>query len=93
MSKFAQHVVCIGRFTGRLAFVKPMSSCGSRGVAQVDLTSAPWPTISPQAKDLIRKLLVRDPTKRLTASEVGPSTLHVLHKLLRIEHTKKQTAV
>jgi hypothetical protein len=35
------------------------------------MTSQPWPTISPGAKDLIRKLLVRDPDKRLTASEVS----------------------
>lgn len=37
--------------------------------SEVDLTSAPWPTISPHAKDLIRRLLTRDPAKRLTASE------------------------
>lgn len=29
----------------------------------------PWPKVSETAKDLIRKLLVRDPKKRLTAHE------------------------
>lgn len=36
---------------------------------EVDLQSAPWPNISSQAKDLIRKLLVQNPSKRLTSSE------------------------
>lgn len=40
---------------------------------QVDMQSAPWPTISPQAKNLVLQLLMRDPTKRLTASQVGAS--------------------
>ncbi|XP_030527313.1 calcium-dependent protein kinase 29 [Rhodamnia argentea] len=35
----------------------------------LDLESAPWPSISPSAKDLIRKLLMRDPKKRITAAE------------------------
>ncbi|KAF5775174.1 putative protein kinase CAMK-CDPK family [Helianthus annuus] len=36
----------------------------------VDFTSDPWPTISPQAKDLVRKMLNSDPKQRLTAQEV-----------------------
>ncbi|KAF7804210.1 calcium-dependent protein kinase 26-like [Senna tora] len=36
----------------------------------LDFTSDPWPNISEGAKDLVRKMLVRDPTKRLTAHEV-----------------------
>lgn len=47
---------------------------------EVDMTSQPWPTISPGAKDLIRKLLVRDPDKRLTASEA------LQHKWLSQQH-------
>ncbi|KAK7321816.1 hypothetical protein VNO77_32789 [Canavalia gladiata] len=35
----------------------------------LDLESAPWPSISSAAKDLIRKMLNYDPKKRLTASE------------------------
>ncbi|KAG5556383.1 hypothetical protein RHGRI_006846 [Rhododendron griersonianum] len=36
----------------------------------LDLSSGPWPNISQSAKDLVRKMLVRDPRKRLTAHEV-----------------------
>ncbi|XP_052199839.1 calcium-dependent protein kinase 26-like [Diospyros lotus] len=38
--------------------------------ADLDFSSDPWPSISESAKDLIRKILVRDPQKRLTAHEV-----------------------
>lgn len=37
---------------------------------ELDFTSDPWPSISGSAKDLVRKMLVRDPKKRLTAHEV-----------------------
>ncbi|XP_009615637.1 calcium-dependent protein kinase 20-like [Nicotiana tomentosiformis] len=37
---------------------------------ELDLVSEPWPTISESAKDLVRKMLARDPKKRLTAHEV-----------------------
>ncbi|XP_062186206.1 calcium-dependent protein kinase 12-like isoform X3 [Phragmites australis] len=36
-------------------------------VGQLDLSSTPWPSISESAKDLIRKMLNRDPQKRITA--------------------------
>ncbi|XP_002510594.2 calcium-dependent protein kinase 29 [Ricinus communis] len=36
---------------------------------QLDLQSSPWPKISASAKDLIRKMLARDPKKRITAAE------------------------
>ncbi|KAI4300602.1 hypothetical protein L6164_033959 [Bauhinia variegata] len=36
----------------------------------IDFSSDPWPNISEAAKDLVRKMLVRDPKKRLTAHEV-----------------------
>ncbi|KAM0944140.1 putative protein kinase CAMK-CDPK family [Dioscorea sansibarensis] len=36
----------------------------------LDFESDPWPSISVSAKDLVRKMLVRDPKKRLTAHEV-----------------------
>ncbi|KAL3536003.1 hypothetical protein ACH5RR_004464 [Cinchona calisaya] len=36
----------------------------------LDFSSDPWPKISEGAKDLIRKMLVRDPKKRITAHEV-----------------------
>lgn len=36
----------------------------------LDFTSDPWPRISESAKDLVRKMLVREPKKRLTAHDV-----------------------
>ncbi|KAK6942497.1 EF-hand domain, partial [Dillenia turbinata] len=36
----------------------------------LDFISDPWPSISEGAKDLVRRMLVRDPKKRLTAHEV-----------------------
>ncbi|ESW13501.1 hypothetical protein PHAVU_008G201900 [Phaseolus vulgaris] len=38
--------------------------------AHIDFTSDPWPSISPAAKDLVRKMLNADPRQRLTAYEV-----------------------
>ncbi|KAF8398011.1 hypothetical protein HHK36_016937 [Tetracentron sinense] len=37
---------------------------------ELDFMSDPWPNISDSAKDLVRKMLVRDPKKRPTAHEV-----------------------
>ncbi|XP_022976248.1 calcium-dependent protein kinase 1-like [Cucurbita maxima] len=36
----------------------------------LDFSSDPWPSISDSAKDLVRRMLIRDPRKRLTAYEV-----------------------
>ncbi|KAM7262743.1 hypothetical protein ACFE04_000426 [Oxalis oulophora] len=36
----------------------------------LDFVSEPWPSISDGAKDLVRRMLARDPKKRLTAHEV-----------------------
>lgn len=35
----------------------------------LDLQSSPWPSISPSAKDLVKKMLTKDPKKRITAAE------------------------
>ncbi|XP_073024621.1 calcium-dependent protein kinase 29 [Primulina eburnea] len=35
----------------------------------VDFVGSPWPSVSNAAKDLIKKLLTRDPKKRITAAE------------------------
>ncbi|KAJ9181257.1 hypothetical protein P3X46_009405 [Hevea brasiliensis] len=37
---------------------------------ELDFISEPWPNISESAKDLVRRMLVRDPKKRMTAHEV-----------------------
>ncbi|XP_020237835.1 calcium-dependent protein kinase 20 [Cajanus cajan] len=37
---------------------------------ELDFMSEPWPSISESAKDLVRRMLVRDPKKRMTAHEV-----------------------
>ncbi|URD89889.1 calcium-dependent protein kinase [Musa troglodytarum] len=36
----------------------------------IDFESAPWPSISYSAKDLVRKMLTPDPKKRITAAQV-----------------------
>ncbi|KAG5556913.1 hypothetical protein RHGRI_007225 [Rhododendron griersonianum] len=36
----------------------------------LDFSSDPWPSISESAKDIVRKMLIRDPRKRITAHEV-----------------------
>jgi calcium-dependent protein kinase len=35
----------------------------------VDLTTAPWPAVSPEARDLVVRLLVRDPDGRISAGD------------------------
>ncbi|CAM8880668.1 hypothetical protein QQ045_019665 [Rhodiola kirilowii] len=37
---------------------------------ELDFVSEPWPSISAGAKDLVKRMLVRDPKKRLSAHEV-----------------------
>ena len=37
---------------------------------ELDFTSDPWPSISEGAKDLVRRMLLRDPRKRISAHDV-----------------------
>ncbi|KAH0459161.1 hypothetical protein IEQ34_011975 [Dendrobium chrysotoxum] len=37
---------------------------------EIDFVSAPWPSISSSAKDLVRKMLTQDPRKRITSAQV-----------------------
>ncbi|VFQ91182.1 unnamed protein product [Cuscuta campestris] len=59
-----------------LCGVPPFWAETERGVAQaiirsvVDLKKDPWPKVSENAKDLVRKMLNPDPSKRLTALQV-----------------------
>ncbi|XP_030453667.1 calcium-dependent protein kinase 2-like [Syzygium oleosum] len=36
----------------------------------IDFESQPWPTISTSAKDLVKKMLTKDPKKRITSAQV-----------------------
>ncbi|XP_027333838.1 calcium-dependent protein kinase 9-like isoform X4 [Abrus precatorius] len=36
----------------------------------IDFESHPWPSISNSAKDLVRKMLIKDPKKRITSAQV-----------------------
>lgn len=36
----------------------------------IDFESEPWPSVSSSAKDLVRKMLTKDPKKRITAAQV-----------------------
>ncbi|KAF8020483.1 hypothetical protein BT93_G1024 [Corymbia citriodora subsp. variegata] len=37
---------------------------------EIDFESQPWPSISPSAKDLVKKMLTKDPKKRITSAQV-----------------------
>ncbi|KAH6764585.1 calcium-dependent protein kinase 21 [Perilla frutescens var. frutescens] len=37
---------------------------------EIDFDSQPWPSISNSAKDLVRKMLMKDPRRRITSSQV-----------------------
>ncbi|KAJ7946284.1 Calcium-dependent protein kinase [Quillaja saponaria] len=37
---------------------------------EIDFVTQPWPSISDSAKDLVRKMLTRDPKKRITSAQV-----------------------
>lgn len=37
---------------------------------EIDFDSAPWPSISHSAKDLVRRMLTQDPKKRITSAQV-----------------------
>ncbi|CAN1250417.1 Calcium-dependent protein kinase 17 [Linum perenne] len=58
---------------GLSVFYKPESEHGIFNAilrGHCDFSSDPWPLISPQAKDLVRKMLNSDPKQRLSASQV-----------------------
>lgn len=62
-----------------------------QGVAQAIIRSAidfkrdPWPRVSDNAKDLVKKMLNPDPKKRLTAQEVLGTLLFPFPFLLLIK--------
>ncbi|WOK91855.1 calcium-dependent protein kinase 19 [Canna indica] len=59
-----------------LSGVPPFWAETERGIfdailkGEIDFESAPWPTISSSAKDLVMKMLTMDPKKRITSAQV-----------------------
>ncbi|XP_064970392.1 calcium-dependent protein kinase 2 isoform X2 [Musa acuminata AAA Group] len=59
-----------------LSGVPPFWAETERGIfdailkGEIDFESAPWPSISSSAKDLVMKMLKQDPKKRITAAQV-----------------------
>jgi serine/threonine protein kinase len=53
---------------------------------RLDFDAEPWPSVSEGAKDLVRRMLIRDPRKRLTAHEV----LREFPNLITISHIASQ---
>ena len=43
---------------------------------EVDFDSQPWPSISNSAKDLVRKMLNKDPRRRITSAQVLGNLLY-----------------
>ena len=52
----------------------------------LDFSSDPWLNISESAKDLVRKMLVRDPRKRMTAHEVLRKFLYSYSIEMLVKH-------
>ncbi|KAK7385961.1 hypothetical protein VNO78_31968 [Psophocarpus tetragonolobus] len=59
-----------------LSGVPPFWSETEKGIfdailqGHIDFESNPWPSISNSAKDLVRKMLIKDPKKRITSAQV-----------------------
>lgn len=47
---------------------------------KLKMEDTPWPSISHSAKDLVSKMLTRDPTKRITAAEALGKSTSLVHK-------------
>ena len=65
-------------FISLITYLFPYNCCveNEQGIFEqvlrgdLDFSSDPWPGISERAKDLVRKMLVRDPRRRMTAHQV-----------------------
>lgn len=63
-----------------------------QGVAQaiirsvIDFKRDPWPKVSENAKDLVRRMLDPDPKRRLTAQEVLGTYFSFSLSFLRVPH-------
>lgn len=94
---FCDHIIrmsCIWKFLSifyfcLVKFLHILQAETEQGVAQaiirsvIDFKRDPWPIVSDNAKDLVRKMLDPDPKKRLTAQEVlGTSFIPLLMIML-----------
>ena len=67
---------CIFYFEGNNEFQYLQLSETEKGIfdailqGDIDFDSAPWPSISSSAKDLVQKMLTQDPKKRITSAQV-----------------------
>ncbi|KAJ3670451.1 hypothetical protein LUZ60_010775 [Juncus effusus] len=48
---------------------------------KIDFESDPWPSISDNAKDLVKKMLTQDPKKRITSAEALRTEMNKLKKM------------
>lgn len=55
-----------------------------RAVLKADpsFDEAPWPSLSSEARDFVKRLLNKDPRKRLTAAQALSECLIFCHKLI-----------
>lgn len=74
--EIALYNCCPGKCTLGLIIIFACGAENEQGIfeevlhGKLDFQSDPWPSISEGAKDLVRRMLLRDPKKRLTAHEV-----------------------
>lgn len=51
----------------------------------IDFESKPWPSISSSAKDLVKKMLTKDPKKRITSAQVLGDLYFLLTRHMLLE--------
>jgi len=72
----------------RLNYLHLWQAETEQGVAQaiirsvIDFKRDPWPIVSDNAKDLVKKMLDPDPKRRLTAQEVLGTSFILLQKIM-----------
>lgn len=68
--------------------VSEVGICAAVLTGEYDLTSEPWPSISESAKDLVRRMLEMDISKRITAQEIlGESLLSLFPHSLSLRRS------
>ena len=54
---------------------------------EIDFDTDPWPSISSTAKDLVRRMLTKDPKRRITAAQVLGIKHWILMLLIFLIHS------